>query len=77
MPGGVKTEAPKEVRTYQMYINNEWVDSKSTKTGREPSKRIFSGVASLRIQPSWSNWLQSSSVSSPAATHCPGVHSQG
>ncbi len=28
MPGGVKTE----VRTYQMYINGEWVDSKSTKT---------------------------------------------
>src|SRR6266480_3086209 len=28
MPGGVKTE----VRTYQMYINGEWVASKSTKT---------------------------------------------
>src|SRR5438093_12797304 len=28
MPGGVKTE----VRTYQMYINGEWVDSKSSKT---------------------------------------------
>src|SRR6202051_298466 len=28
MPGGVKTE----VRTYQLYINGEWVDSKSTKT---------------------------------------------
>ena len=28
MPGGVKTET----RTYQMYINGEWVDSKSTKT---------------------------------------------
>src|SRR2546428_11241887 len=28
MPGGVKAE----VRTYQMYINGEWVDSKSTKT---------------------------------------------
>src|SRR2546426_12592618 len=28
MPGGVKTE----VRTYQMYINGEWVDSKSNKT---------------------------------------------
>src|SRR5438128_5820898 len=28
MPGGVKTE----VRTYQMYINGEWVDSKSTQT---------------------------------------------
>ena len=28
MPGGVKTD----VKTYQMYINGEWVDSKSTKT---------------------------------------------
>ena len=28
MPGGVKTE----VRTYQMYINGEWVDSQSSKT---------------------------------------------
>jgi betaine-aldehyde dehydrogenase len=28
MPGGVKTE----VRTYQMYINGEWVESKSSKT---------------------------------------------
>ena len=28
MPGGVKTD----VRTYQMYINGEWVDSKSAKT---------------------------------------------
>src|SRR6185369_7060314 len=28
MPGGVKTE----VRTYQLYINGEWVDSKSNKT---------------------------------------------
>ena len=28
MPGGVKTD----VRTYQMYINGEWVDSKSGKT---------------------------------------------
>src|SRR5436309_15868861 len=28
MPGGVKTD----VRTYQMYINGEWVDSKSNKT---------------------------------------------
>src|ERR1700741_5419673 len=28
MPGGVKTET----RTYQMYINGEWGDSKSTKT---------------------------------------------
>jgi betaine-aldehyde dehydrogenase len=28
MPGGVKTD----VRTYQMYINGEWVDSKSSKT---------------------------------------------
>jgi betaine-aldehyde dehydrogenase len=28
MPGGVKTE----VKTYQMYINGEWVDSKSNKT---------------------------------------------
>ena len=28
MPGGIKTE----VRTYQMYINGEWVDSKSNKT---------------------------------------------
>jgi betaine-aldehyde dehydrogenase len=28
MPGGVKTE----VRTYQMHINGEWVDSKSSKT---------------------------------------------
>src|ERR1700676_388863 len=32
MPGGVTTEIPKGVRTYQMYINGEWVDSKSTKT---------------------------------------------
>src|SRR6202161_4559541 len=32
MPGGVTTEVPKDVRTYQMYINGEWVDSKSTKT---------------------------------------------
>src|SRR3984885_10268663 len=32
MPGGVTTEVPKAVRTYQMYINGEWVDSKSTKT---------------------------------------------
>lgn len=28
MPAGVKTE----VRTYQMYVNGEWVDSKSSKT---------------------------------------------
>ena len=28
MPGGVKTD----VRTYQMYINGDWVDSKSNKT---------------------------------------------
>jgi betaine-aldehyde dehydrogenase len=28
MPGGVKTE----VRTYQMYVNGEWVDSKSNRT---------------------------------------------
>src|SRR5260370_42195642 len=28
MPGGVQTE----VRTYQMFINGEWVDSKSAKT---------------------------------------------
>src|SRR4029077_12725713 len=28
MPGGVKTD----VRTYQMYINGEWGDSKSAKT---------------------------------------------
>jgi len=28
MPGGIKTE----VRTYQMFINGEWVDSKSSKT---------------------------------------------
>src|SRR5262249_15824039 len=28
MPGGIKTD----VRTYQMYINGEWVDSKSNKT---------------------------------------------
>src|SRR5262249_25116157 len=28
MPAGVKTE----VRTYQMYITDEWVDSKSSKT---------------------------------------------
>src|ERR1700726_2006568 len=28
MPGGVKTD----VRTYQLYINGEWVDSKSAKT---------------------------------------------
>src|ERR1700756_4626574 len=28
MPGGVKTD----VRTYQMHINGEWVDSKSAKT---------------------------------------------
>ncbi len=28
MPGGVTTE----VKTYQMYINGEWVASKSTKT---------------------------------------------
>lgn len=27
MPGGVKAE----VRTYQMYVNGEWVDSKSNK----------------------------------------------
>src|ERR1700704_6306820 len=28
MPGGVTTE----LKTYQMYINGEWVDGKSTKT---------------------------------------------
>src|SRR5437870_13235512 len=28
MPPGVKTE----VRTYQMYVNGEWAESKSTKT---------------------------------------------
>src|SRR6476619_7884570 len=28
MPGGVKTD----VRTYQLYINGEWVDSKSNQT---------------------------------------------
>src|SRR5258708_28174347 len=32
MPGGVTTEIPKDVRTYQMYINGEWVASKSAKT---------------------------------------------
>jgi len=32
MPGGVTTEVPTEVRTYQMYINGEWVASKSAKT---------------------------------------------
>jgi len=32
MPGGITTEVPKEVRTYQMYINGEWVASKSSKT---------------------------------------------
>src|ERR1700726_3861428 len=32
MPSGVTTEIPKEVRTYQMYINGEWVASKSAKT---------------------------------------------
>jgi hypothetical protein len=32
MPGGVTTEVPKEVRTYQMHINGEWVASKSAKT---------------------------------------------
>src|SRR6202030_2433039 len=32
MPGGVTTEILKEVRTYQMYINGEWVASKSAKT---------------------------------------------
>jgi len=43
------------------------MDSRSTKTGREPSKRMFNGVASLRIQPSWSSWPHNSSVSSAAA----------
>src|SRR3984885_1443596 len=32
MPGGITTEVPKDVRTYQMYINGEWVASKSAKT---------------------------------------------
>lgn len=32
MPGGVTTEVPKAVRTYQMYIDGEWVASKSGKT---------------------------------------------
>src|SRR5271170_5692146 len=32
MPGGVTTEVPKDVRTYRMYINGEWVASKSAKT---------------------------------------------
>src|SRR6266849_7068541 len=32
MPGGITTEIPKDVRTYQMFINGEWVDSKSAKT---------------------------------------------
>src|SRR6266446_8753879 len=32
MPGGITTEVPKDVRTYQMYINGEWVASKSSKT---------------------------------------------
>src|SRR6202161_1625038 len=32
MPGGITTEVPKEVRTYQMYINGEWVASQSAKT---------------------------------------------
>src|SRR5713226_3757102 len=32
MPGGVTTEVPKDVRTYQMYINGEWTASKSSKT---------------------------------------------
>src|SRR5271154_2315340 len=31
MSGGVTTEVPKEVRTYQMYINGEWTASKSAK----------------------------------------------
>src|SRR5712692_11743982 len=32
MPGGITTEIPKDVRTYQMYINGEWTASKSAKT---------------------------------------------
>jgi acyl-CoA reductase-like NAD-dependent aldehyde dehydrogenase len=32
MSGGITTEVPKEVRTYQMYINGEWTASKSAKT---------------------------------------------
>ena len=32
MPGGVTTEVPKAVRTYQMYIDGEWVASRSGKT---------------------------------------------
>src|ERR1700693_132621 len=32
MPGGITTEIKTDVRTYQMYINGEWVNSKSAKT---------------------------------------------
>src|SRR5438105_12921417 len=32
MPGGITTETPKDIRTYQMYINGEWTASKSAKT---------------------------------------------
>src|ERR1700684_3689218 len=32
MPGGITTETKNEVRTYQMYINGEWVASTYTKT---------------------------------------------
>src|SRR5436853_4105660 len=32
MPGGITTEIPKDVRTYQMYINGEWTASQSSKT---------------------------------------------
>src|SRR6201982_1908174 len=32
MSGGITTEVPKQVRTYQMYINGEWTASKSAKT---------------------------------------------
>src|ERR1700756_4740693 len=32
MSGGITTEIPKQVRTYQMYINGEWTASQSSKT---------------------------------------------
>ena len=52
-------------------------DSTSTSTGREPTNRILSGVASFSTHPSVRASVQSDRVSSAAASHCEGVHSHG
>ena len=44
MPGGVQTE----VKTYQMLINGEWVNSKSSKTFPTSKKPTSTRVLNMR-----------------------------